>query len=641
MYLKRKKWPAFWQWKRLFQVLSRKERIYFLLFFILSIVSIIFLFSSSYYKNTRIVAAQGGILIEGVLSKNQPRYINPVYANSDIDRDLVELVFSGLMAYSKDMKIIPELARDYPEIEEQGKVYKFYLRENLFWQDGTPLTADDVVFTIKTIQNPEFNSPYLANWVGVKVEKINDLTVKFTLQKPYAAFLENCTIKIMPKHILEMAGSESYALLDQTIGSGKYKIKEIKRNNLGQVQNLALERNNFYFGKKPYIEEIKFVFFENIKDLVKAAKRDNITSLNLSYKEEIDNWQENELSSPRYFSVFFNQNNSKVLAQDEVRIALSYATNKVEISEKIVNSPILPDFYGFNQPSEPYKFNLQKAKEILEKEGFKDENGDGVLEKFVEKELAFSFKSRLSTGSRGKEVTELQKCLEGRATGYFGSETKQLVIGFQEKYAQDILEPVDLTKGTGTVGPGTRAKLNEICFGDPNEVLELRITLITVEQDQMIKIANILKKQWKEIGVDLQVQTHSPFDLEQDFIKPRNYEALLFGEVLGAIPDPFPFWHSSAAKDPGLNLALYENKLADELLEENRKLSEPEQRKEKLEEFQEIIVKNIPAIFLYSPDYYYFTSPDIKGISSKKLIDPSKRFSDIENWYIKTKRILK
>ncbi|KPJ55416.1 hypothetical protein AMJ47_00955 [Parcubacteria bacterium DG_72] len=641
MDFKRKKWPAFWQWKRFFQVLSKKERVCFLLFFVLTVFSAVFLFSSCYYKNTKIVAAQGGTLIEGVLSKNQPRYINPVYANSDIDRDLAELVLSGLMTYSKDMEIIPELARDYPETEDQERVYKFYLRENLFWQDGTPLTADDIVFTIKTVQNPEFNSPYLANWVGVKVEKLNDLTVKFTLQKPYAAFLENCTIKIMPKHIWEMTGSESYALLDQTIGSGKYKIKEIKRNSLGQVQNLILERNNLYFGKKPYIEEIKFVFFENIEDLIKAAKKGNITSLNLGYNEKIDNWQENKLSSPRYFSVFFNQQKSKVLAQDEVRMALSHATNKTEISEKIVDSPILPDFYGFNQPSETYKFNLQKAKETLEQSGFKDENGDGVLEKFVEKELAFSFKSRMSTGSQGKEVLELQKCLEGRVTGYFGSETKQLVIDFQEKYSQDILEPVGLTKGTGTVGKSTRAKLNEICFGDPDELLELKISLITVEQEKMIKVADILKKQWQEIGVALQIQTYSPFDLEQEFIKPRNYEALLFGEVLGAIPDPFPFWHSSAVNDPGLNLALYENKLADELLEENRKLSDSEQRKAKLEEFQEMIAKDIPAIFLYSPDYYYFTCPDIKGVSSKKLTDPSKRFLDVENWYIKTKRVLK
>lgn len=641
MDFKRKKWPAFWQWKKLFRVLSKKERISFFIFFILVIISSIFLLSSVYSKNTKVVAAEGGILIEGVLSKNQPRYINPVYANSDIDRDLSELILSGLMTYSKDLQIITDLARDYPEIEDQGRVYKFYLKENIFWQDGTPLTADDVVFTIKTIQNPEFNSPYLANWAGVKVEKINDLTVKFTLQKPYAAFLENCTVKIMPRHIWEENGIEGLALPDQTIGSGKYKIKEIKRNSLSQVQYLILERNNFYFGKKPFIEEIKFVFFEDLKDLIKSAKKNEITSFSLDHIEEIKEWQENKLSLPIYFSVFFNQEKSNVLAKKEIREALNYATNKAEISEKTINSPILPNFYGFDEPSQAHEFNIQKAKDILAEAGFGDENSDGILEKLVQKELAFSFKSRLSSGSQGKEVSELQKCLDGRVTGYFGAETKQLVIDFQEEYAQDVLTPSGLTKGTGVVGSSTKDKLNEICFEDPDELLELKITLTTIEQDQMIRTANILKEQWSQIGVDLQIQTYSPFDLEQDFIKPRNYEILLFGEVLRAIPDPFPFWHSSQTKDPGFNLALYKNTLADELLEENRKLSDPEERKEKLQEFQEIIIEDIPAIFLYASDYYYFTSLDIKGVSPEKITDPSKRFSDIENWYIETKRVLK
>jgi ABC-type transport system substrate-binding protein len=634
----RKKWPAFWQWKSFFKVLSRKERISFILFFMLTVASIFFLSSSLYYKNTKVVAAQGGILIEGVLNKNQPRYINPIYAISDIDRDLTELVFSGLMTYSKDMEIVPDLARDYPEIEDDGRVYKFYLRENLFWQDGTPLTADDVVFTIKTIQNPEFNSPYLANWVGVKVEKVNDLTIKFTLQKPYAAFLENCTLKIIPKHIWE---TTTNLPLEQTIGSGKYKIKEIKGNGSGEIQSVALERNNLYFGQKPYIDEIKFLFFDNQQDLVKAAKKDSIASFVSSQEEKPGSWQENELSVPIYFSVFFNQEKAKILAQKEVREALSYATNKAEISEKTVNSPILPDFYGFDQPSQTYGFDLEKAKQILADAGFADENNDGVLEKTVKKELAFSFKSQLTTGSQGKEVTELQKCLNGKVTGYFGSETKQLVIDFQEKYADEILKPSGLAKGNGVVGPSTRAKLNEICFGNPNELQELRFTLVTVDQDQMKKVADTLKKQWAQIGVDLQIQSFSPSDLEQEYIKPRNYDLLLFGEVLGAVPDPFPFWYSSQSKDPGYNLALYENSEADSLLEENRKLSDPDLRKEKLEELQNILVQDIPAIFLFSPQYYYFSSPDIEGVTSKKLVDPSKRFVDIENWYIKTKRTWK
>ncbi|MDP2909778.1 MAG: hypothetical protein Q8N69_01760, partial [bacterium] len=116
---------------------------------------------------------------------------------------------------------------------------------------------------------------------------------------------------------------------------------------------------------------------------------------------------------------------------------------------------------------------------------------------------------------------------------------------------------------------------------------------------------------------------------------------LLFGEVLGAIPDPFPFWHSSQKYDPGLNLSSYENKYLDELLEEGRKISDENLRKENLEAIQNMIVDDIPAIFLYSPKYTYLSSDLIKGISDKKSVNTSKRFIGIEDWYIKIKRIWK
>ena len=159
-------------WRQFFKVLTKKEKIAFSLFFLLALGSFIFLSLNFYFKNTKIVPAQGGTHIEGVIG--QPRFINPVYANSDADRDLVQLIFSGLMKYDENLQIVPGLAKEYPTIEEDGRVHIFRLKENLVWQDNTPLTADDIIFTIKTIQNPDFKSPLQANWVGVEVEKIND-----------------------------------------------------------------------------------------------------------------------------------------------------------------------------------------------------------------------------------------------------------------------------------------------------------------------------------------------------------------------------------------------------------------------------------------------------------------------------------
>src|SRR4030042_4587706 len=109
-----KKWPKLSQWCCFFKVLTKKEKISFLIFLILFIFSSIFLVTRFYLENTEVKPAQGGKNTEGVMG--QPRFINPIYANSDIDRDLVELVFSGLMKYDQNLQIVPDIVQTY-EIE--------------------------------------------------------------------------------------------------------------------------------------------------------------------------------------------------------------------------------------------------------------------------------------------------------------------------------------------------------------------------------------------------------------------------------------------------------------------------------------------------------------------------------------------
>jgi peptide/nickel transport system substrate-binding protein len=651
-----KKWPSKSQWTQFFKVLTRKEKISFFIFFILALGSSIFLFSAFYFQNTKIVPGQGGMYTEGAIG--QPRFINPIYANSDVDRDLVQLIFSGLMKYNNNLEIVPDLVKDY-EIEDEGRIYTFHLREKIFWQDKVPLTSDDVIFTIKTIQNPAYKSSLQANWTGVEVEKINDLDFKLKLKRPYSAFLENCALKVLPKHIWENITPQNFPLTIynlKPIGSGPYKLKEIEQDKPDRIKSITLSLNSFYFVKKPNISEVRFFFFDNEKELLKAAKNDKINGLSLNSPEPINNNREiYYLAFPRYFAVFFNQEKSKLLAEKEVRIALNYATNKEEIIGKIlnsqdnsliVNSPVLPQIYGLPAPLKIYEFNVDKAKEILEKAGFKDDNKDGLREKTIKKELAFEFKSELKLNSQGTEVGELQKCLarfpeiypEGEVTNYFGPKTKEAVIRFQEKYAKEILEPSGFKNGNGVVGKNTRNKLNQLCLKSPEESLLLKFSLLTVDQPQLVETANLLKKQWEAVGAQIEVNQISSSQLEQEFIKPRNYDALLFGEVLGAIPDPLPFWHSSQGKDPGSNLSVYGNIKVDDLLEEIRKSSDPNVQAEKLTAFQDALIDDAPAVFLYSPPYIYSVSKEIKGVNIKKIADPSKRFSGIEDWYLKTKR---
>ena len=650
------KWPTREQWAQFPKVLNKKEKVLFLIFLALFLSSGIFLTGNFYLKNTEIKPAPGGNYTEGLVG--QPRFINPVYsAANDVDRDLTELIYSGLFTYNSKGEIIPQLAKNY-EIKDQARVYEVFLKENVFWQDGEKLTADDIIFTIKTIQDPDYKSPLRAKWLGVKIEKISDLGIRFKLKESYSAFLENLTVKILPKHIWKDIPAENFLLTIynlQPIGSGPYLLKEINQNKLGYIDSLVLSYNPTYFGKKPFIREVTFKFFENEDELLKAAKKGEIKGFSLSSPKNLSKCNPELkpyfLSLPRYFAVFFNPEKQKILKDKNVRLALNYGINKYEILEEIlgkgeiVNSPILPKIFGFEEPEKIYQYEPEKAEEFLEKAGFKKgENGTRI--KIVKKQNSISFKKELRLGSRGKEVEELQKCLvkdpkiypEAKITGYFGSQTKRAVIKFQEKYRKEILEPWGFKKGTGIVGKTTRKKLNEVCGKTKKEILPLKLSLITVDDPKLKHIANLLKKQWENLGIEIEVAAYPISDLEKDFIKPRNYEMLLFGEVLGIIPDPFPFWHSSQKKDPGLNLANYENKKADKLLEEARTCLDAKIRSKKLSLFQDILITDAPCLFLYNPDYIYLVSKEIKGVKSCLIADPSKRLSGIENWYIKTKR---
>lgn len=662
-----KNYPTKKQWKVFFtapqKVLSVKEIILFLFFLVLFLINSVYLTINFYIKNTNVIPKKGGVYTEGMIG--QPRFINPVYSSySDIDRDLTELIFSGLMKYNKEGKIVPDLIKNY-EIKENGKVYEIELKDNLLWSDGEPLTVEDVIFTIKILQDPSYKSPQIANWLGVEVEKISEKQARFILKNPYGPFLENLTQKIIPKHIWNEVLPENFPLSLKNlkpIGSGPYKLDSLQQDKNGKIISLTLTTNNNYHGKTPYLSKINFNFYNSEQEIISALKRKEIdgapVGINIANEvvKKVSNLNLYSAKMPRYFAVFLNQNKSKILAEKSVREALNYGTNKQELVEKIlgnkatqVNSPLLPDIYGFNSAESIYNFNPEKANNLLDEAGFVLDETSTERKKTTKKSSSFKFTSELREGNKGKEVEELQKCLskdseiypEGIVSGYFGEQTKTAVIKFQEKYKEEILAPSGITKGTGIVGKSTRDKLNKLCFPPLEETLSMKFSLITVDQPLLIQVAKKLAGQWRNIGVNIEIVPVEISQLEKEFIKPRNYEMLLFGNVLTMIPDPLSFWHSDQVKDPGLNLAIYQSKEADQLLKEARQTNDENMRKEKLEKFQSLLIKDAPTIFLYNPDYLYFVSKKVKGIEIKNIVDPSKRFTEIEDWYIKEKRVWK
>lgn len=166
----------------------------------------------------------------------------------------------------------------------------------------------------------------------------------------------------------------------------------------------------------------------------------------------------------------------------------------------------------------------------------------------------------------------------------------------------------------------------------------LEITLTTVDDKENMSVAEQVRQMWEQMHVKVNLQVVPATQIAGETIKPRNYDVLLYGQIIGSDPDPYPFWHSSQNKAPGVNLAIFSNKLVDQLLVEARKTSDPEQRRLKYLHFQNLIADDVPAIFLYNPTYSYALATKIKGFTQTRLTSPADRFADVTHWYSKEKR---
>ena len=164
----------------------------------------------------------GVVYREGTVGR--PSSINPLTARTQADRDLVALIFSGLVSLGPDGTYQPDLAESWT-VDAKGKTWTFRLRPDATWQDGVPVTADDVVFTVGILKSPDYTGPLAQSWRGVEVAAVDDRTVQFTLDTPIGGFLEAATIGLLPAHLLSDAPVQTLAddpFNLQPVGSGPF-----------------------------------------------------------------------------------------------------------------------------------------------------------------------------------------------------------------------------------------------------------------------------------------------------------------------------------------------------------------------------------------------------------------------------------
>lgn len=557
--------PKLNQLKYLHRFLNEKEKkqTWFLLI-IAGITLLTFLFSYV-WRHTAVYPKNGGGYTEALIGT--PQYINPVFAvGNDVDQDLVRLIFSGLMQYNENLELVPDLAESY-DISSDQKVYTFRLKPNLTWQDGKELSARDVAFTYSIIQDTKNNSPLESSFRGIKITQLDDHTIQFVLDKPFAPFLDSLTVGIIPEHAWKNISTQSYKLAElnlKPIGSGPWKFESLKKNKDGGLISYTLTPFTNYYGNKPLLDNLFFKFYPDYNTAFQALQEQNVDGISYLPKEKkittdkIRNLKVYNLQLPQYTGIFMNENNNDILKEQKIRTALGLAIDKNKIVNEVFQNealplagPILPGLPGFNSelPTNPY--NKESAEALLDELGWKYSEGTTI---------------------RNKD----------------------------------------------------------------NKNLEL--TLTTVDFQDNIAIAELIRQAWEQIGVQTNLNIIPANSIQKDIIRPRSYELLLFGEILGSDPDFYPFWHSSQIKDPGLNLTTFNNKRADSLLEQARQTSDQAKKTELYSQFQEIILENQPAIFLFQPTYSYPMNEKVKGQTIHRINTPSDRFNETESWYIKTKR---
>ncbi len=367
------------------------------------------------------VPVLGGTLNEGVVG--YPRYVNPLLPVTDSGRDLTTLVFSGLMKLDGENGLVTDLAKDY-KVSDDGLTYTVTLKDNIFFQDDVPVTAYDVEFTIKKATDPIIKSPKAANWEGVGVQVIDAKTIQFTLKKPYAPFIENLTLGILPMHIWKDIDSDAFLFSQfnfEPIGSGPYKIKDIKRNASGLPQYYHLTPFEKYAGGEAYIEDIYVWFYTNEDKLIEAYKSgviDSMNSISPDNVKSVDTGRSEILKSPlpRIYGVFFNQNEAKVFADSDVRQALYLATPEDSIIKDVllgfgtpIEGPIPKDISTLPAKEVNDEKGLENAEALLAKSGWiKDANGT-LVKKTKTENLALSFSIATSNVPELKAIANLLK----------------------------------------------------------------------------------------------------------------------------------------------------------------------------------------------------------------------------------------
>lgn len=514
------------------------------------------------------------------------RRLNPVLAGSNpVDEDITSLIFEGLTRTNGYGEPVPALAERWI-ISSDGLEYIVFLRQDILWQDGIPFTAEDVLYTMSILRDPEFpgTADLGAFWRTVETEKLGDFIVRFRLTQPLGTFLDKLRIGILPEHALRgtrAAQIDDHPFNVTPIGTGPYQLEAF--GGTDTIERVDLRVAPVYRQRQEgrenafAIERLSFHLFDTFDDALVALQNGEVDGLAGRDAEQrkqlfltanngdmdMHNQIENTLGV-----LIFNWENSPYFREVRVRSALASGLNRNSLVERalpnlavLANSPLMPGSWAYLPDLDWADYNPDAARQLLAQ----------ALERI----------------DRGEEA-------EAETT----DET--------------------LPEATEDAAPTTY----------------FAFSILTPDNPALVGLAQEIATQWSQLNLSVTVNAVE-VSTYQAMLESGDFDVALVEYALGdsADPDVYNFWHQGQYPN-GANYGGADDRRISELLERARRDPYGINRVAEYREFQRAFAERVIALPMYYPLFTYVTAARVDGVQLGFIGSPSDRFRNIGEWSV-------